>query len=231
MEELRNMDKNRLQELVDYLTGFVSKERAERIESVLGQRTRHINIVLEDLYQPHNASAVMRSCDAFGVQDLYVIENEHRFSPHTRITLGAEKWLTVKRFRGEDALGQCLGNLKEEGYMLVATSPKHHHPAISEIPVDQKISLMFGAELTGLSDQAFKRADLMCRIPMRGFTESFNVSVSAAICMYELTNRVRQSVEDWPLAEDQKRVLRYLWLKKSIRAGDQLVADFLKSPD
>ncbi len=225
------MDENRLQELVDHLSGFVSQERAERIETVLEQRTRHVNIVLEDLYQPHNASAVMRSCDAFGVQDLYVIENEHRFRPHARITLGAEKWLTVNRFDGEDALGQCLDRLKKEGYILVATTPRQYHPEISEIPVDKKISLMFGAELPGLSDQAFQRADIMCRIPIRGFTESFNISVSAAICMYELTNRIRHTVEDWQLPEDQKRVLRYLWLKKSIRAGDQLVADFLKDMD
>lgn len=218
---------DKLDELVDYLSGFVSEERSERIENVLHQRTRFINIILEDLYQPHNASAVMRSCDAFGVQDLHVIENEHRFNPHSGIAMGAEKWLTVKRYFDENALERCLNALKKEKYLLVATTPNSKYPDISEIPIDHKISLMFGAELTGLSEEALNRADIICNVPMKGFTESFNISVSVAICLYELTNRLRETDINWSLTDHQKLELRFEWLKRSIKAGDQLVSRFL----
>ena len=210
VEELKNLDQITLQKLIDYLAQFISPERLQRIDTVIAQRTRFINIVLEDLYQPHNASAVMRSCDAFGIQDLNVIEQEHRFKPSAGIALGAEKWLTVNRYSGDGALEECFKKLKREGYLLIATSPDQSSPDISEIPVDQKISLIFGAELTGLSEEAFDMADIKCKIPMLGFTESFNISVSAAIFMYELTNRLRNSGVQWRLSDEEKLIFRYL---------------------
>ncbi len=227
VEELKNLDQITLQKLIDYLAQFISPERLQRIDTVIAQRTRFINIVLEDLYQPHNASAVMRSCDAFGIQDLNVIEQEHRFKPSAGIALGEEKWLTVNRYSGDGALEECFKKLKREGYLLIATSPDQSSPDISEIPVDQKISLIFGAELTGLSEEAFDMADIKCKIPMLGFTESFNISVSAAICMYELTNRLRNSGVQWRLSDEEKLIFRYLWLKKTIRAGEKLVHKYL----
>jgi tRNA (guanosine-2'-O-)-methyltransferase len=227
MDELKNLDDHTLKKLTEYLTQFISSERLQRIDAVIEQRTRCINIVLEDLYQPHNAGAVMRSCDAFGIQDLNVIEQEHRFKPSAGIALGAEKWLTVNRYSGNGALEECFKKLKGEGYLLIATSPDQSSPDISEIPVDQKISLIFGAELTGLSEKALDMADVKCKIPMMGFTESFNISVSAAICMYELTNRLRNSGFQWRLSDEEKLILRYLWLKKTIRAGEKLVDKYL----
>lgn len=227
MEELKNLSNEDLQKLVTNLSSFTTRDRLERIDLVLKRRTRHVNIILEDLYQPHNASAVMRSCDAFGIQDLNVIEQEHRFKPSAGIALGAEKWLTVNRYSGDGALEKCFEKLKGEGYLLIATSPVQSCPDISEIPVDQKISLIFGAELTGLSEEAFEMADVKCKIPMMGFTESFNISVSAAICMYELTHRLRNSGVQWHLTDEEKLILRYLWLKKTIRAGEKLVHKYL----
>jgi len=228
MNEVAKPDSKLLPELNRYLHGFITDERRERIEAVLNNRTRHVNVVLEDLYQPNNASAVMRSCDAFGVQDLHVIEDQHRFKPAAGIALGAEKWLSVYKYNNQEALKNCIYKLRKSGYQIIATSPKASHQPIQEINIHTKTSLMFGAELTGLSDEAFELADSICCIPMSGFTESFNLSVSVAICLYEVTTRIRLMPEiDWKLTTNEKIQLRFEFLKKSVRAGEQLVEGFL----
>ena len=216
-------------ELIRYLKNFVTENRWKTIERVLDQRTRQVCVVLEDIYQPHNASAVLRSCDCFGVQDIHVIENRHEFSPSSSVTIGADQWVTLHSYNrtGVNNTARCFEKLRQEGYAIIATTPHEQDVTLPEIPVNRKTALLFGAELTGLSDYALDHADGFVRIPMFGFSESYNISVSAALCLYELTLRIRDENIDWQLSENEKTELRIEWLKKSIRAGDELEQKFL----
>lgn len=222
-------------ELIAYLRTFVTDERWERLNEVLSLRTRRLTVVLEDIYQPHNASAVLRSCDCFGVQDVHIIENENRFSPSSEVTVGSDQWLTLQRYRGEgdNTLG-CLRRLREEGYRLVATTPHESDEKetvdIDRLSLERPTALLFGSELPGLSDRAMQEADLCARVPMLGFSESYNISVSAALCLYELSLRMRRSLprEQWELPESYRRELLLRWLKNSLRAGEELAEKFLR---
>ena len=217
--------------LIEYLSGFTTKQRLQKINEVLDQRTRHLTVVLEDIYQSHNASAVLRSCDCFGVQDVHIVENEHAFSTESGVTIGADRWLTLYRYRdtGIDNTEACIRRLKKEGYRIVATTPHGTDRVIGDWPADIKTALLFGTELEGLSDAAFELADERVKIPIYGFSESYNISVSAALCLYDITERMRKLEFPWGLSENEKISLRLKWLKHSIRAADQLVERFLEN--
>jgi tRNA (guanosine-2'-O-)-methyltransferase len=217
-------------ELTEYLSEFISEERLHRIDEVLNRRTRHLCVVLEDLYQSHNASAVLRSCDGFGIQDVHIIENRNRFDASSGVTIGADQWLTLHRHNeeGRNNTEYCFHRLKEEGFTIVATTPHTNDISIDELPVNRKTALVFGAELEGLSKNALDRADEYAHIPMQGFSESFNISVSAALCLYDFSSRMRRDFEHWPLKEQEKNDLRYTWIRQSVKAGSQLEKRFLK---
>lgn len=224
------MDKKIQARLIDYLNEFVTEERRETLRSVLEQRTRHICVVLEDIYQSHNASAVLRSCDCFGIQDVYIIENDHNFSLSKGVTIGADQWLTIKKYNknSADNILACFNNLRDKGYRIIATTPHEHDVTIDKLPIENKTALVFGAELNGLSQQAMDMADGFVKIPIYGFSESYNISVSAALCLYELSKRLRESRVNWQLAGVEKQQLMLEWLEKSIRASDKLKEKFLK---
>lgn len=219
-------------ELIEYLRDFVTGERWDTLNRVLNERTRHITVVLEDIYQSHNASAVLRSCDCFGIQDVYIIENDHDFSLSKGVTIGSDRWLTLHKYRAEGSENtlNCFENLREQGYRIIATTPHEEDVTLDRLPVDNKTALVFGAELPGLSEKAKQNADGFVKIPIYGFSESYNVSVSAALCLYELTKRMRQNEDParWQLGEMEMTELRLDWLEKSIRASDQLKKKFLE---
>ncbi|MDZ7773700.1 MAG: RNA methyltransferase [Balneolaceae bacterium] len=222
-------------ELIAHLRTFVTDERWERLNEVLSQRTRRLTVVLEDIYQPHNASAVLRSCDCFGIQDVHIIENENRFTLSSEVTVGSDQWLTLERYRGEeDNTRRCLRHLREGGYRLVATTPHEEGEKetvdIDRLPLDRPIALLFGSELPGLTGRALEEADLCTRIPMLGFSESYNISVSAALSLYELSLRMRRTLprDKWELPEQDRRGLLLRWLKTSLRAGEELAEKFLR---
>lgn len=223
------MNQQTKQKLISYLDNFVTFDRRERIEEVLKQRTRHLTIVLEDIYQPHNASAVLRSCDCMGIQDVHVIENENRFKPSKGIAIGSDQWLSVYSYSdgSQNNTEQCFRKLRENGYRIVATTPHEEDVTIDELPVKEKTALIFGAELTGLSDYALKEADGYAQIPIYGFSESYNISVSAALCMYDFVSRLRKTEVDWNLSNNEQADLRLKWLEQSIRAGQQLKEKFM----
>lgn len=227
------MNKQTTKKLVSYLREFIIDERWETLNDVLEERTRHICVVLEDIYQSHNASAVLRSCDCFGIQDVHVIENDNNFSLSKGVTIGADRWLTLKKYREKNVNNTrvCFEKLHQEGYRIIATTPHEQDVTIDELPVNQKTAMVFGAELEGLSEQAMDMADGYAKIPIHGFSESYNISVSAALCLYELTFRLRKSDIRWQLPEDQKMELLLSWLEKSIRASDQLKEKFLEGAD
>ncbi|WP_372638326.1 TrmH family RNA methyltransferase [Fodinibius sp.] len=212
--------------LIDHLLQFITEDRWQRINEVLGQRTRFLSVVLEDLYQPHNASAVLRSCDCFGIQDVHIVENENNFSPAKGVTIGSDQWLSLHKYNDEgegvENTRKCYRQLRREGYRLIATTPHEDDVTIDEIPLDQKTALVFGSELTGLSGFALEEADGYARIPMVGFSESFNISVSAALCLYELSTRLRKEGGGWMLSEEEKIDLQLDWIRKSVRAVDKI---------
>ena len=217
-------------QLIKYLKDFVTENRWQRITEVLKKRTRHLTVVLEDIYQPHNASAVLRSCDCFGIQDVHIIENRNEFDPNQGITIGADQWISIHSYNesGVNNTKRCYEHLREQGYRIIATTPHEDDVTIDELPVDQKTALVFGAELKGLSDYALENADGYARIPMVGFSESFNISVGAAICLYEFTTKLHKSDIEWQLCNAEKMELQCKRLDNSIRAGKRIKQKFLE---
>lgn len=227
------MDDKLKSQLVTYLREFATEDRWQTINDVLDNRTKYLTVVLEDIYQPHNASAVLRSCDCFGVQDVHIIENKNEFDPNKGVTIGADKWISLHTYNepGKNNTKRCYQKLREDGYKIIATTPHEDDVNIDEVELDQKIALVFGAELTGLSDYALEHADGYAKIPMVGFSESFNISVGAALCLYDVTTRLRKSRDDWSLSSAEKLNFQLDWLKKSIRAADKLEARFFSEKD
>lgn len=212
-------------EQIKYLKAFITEARFSRFMSVLQNRTRYVSIVLEDVFQGHNASAVLRSCDCFGIQDVYLIENRNSFKVNEEVAMGSSQWLSICRYKevriNNTAL--CFDALKKRGYKIVGTSPHTKAMSIQELSVDTPLALVFGAEKEGLSEYAMQHADAYVYIPMYGFTESFNISVSAALCMYELNRRLRASDINYRLSESEKEELLLEWLKKSIPDAEKIL--------
>jgi tRNA (guanosine-2'-O-)-methyltransferase len=215
--------------LISYLTEFISPRRKERFDEVMAQRINHLQIVVEDLYQAHNASAVLRSCDCFGVQYVHFIENKNTMKVSSDIALGAEGWVSIKKHNGaENNTRASLQKLKDEGFRIIATTPHKNDVTIDQLPVDKKMALVFGTEKDGISQDVMEMADEFVKIPMYGFTESFNISVSAALCMYELTTRIRQTVPGCYLSETEKTDIYLDWLMNSIEKSELIVKEFLE---
>ncbi|MCQ2284305.1 MAG: RNA methyltransferase [Bacteroidales bacterium] len=217
-------------QLIEHLSQFVTEERRARIEEVLAQRTRHITVVLEDLYQTQNISAVMRTCDCYGIQDAYIVENRNEFEVHKDISMGADKWLTLHQYpHAEHNMRQCIEDLHQKGYTVVATLPDEKKTTIHDLPINQKTAFLFGTELTGLSDEAIQYADCNALIPMYGFTESFNISNSAAIILSNFSERLRHSDVDWKLSSEEEKEIYFDWLQKSMRDADAVIRHFLST--
>ena len=217
-------DKELRAKLIEGLEQFVTEERKERLQTVLANRTRHVTVVLEDLYQTQNISAVMRSCECYGVQDAYIVENRNTFEVHKDISMGADKWLTLHHYpHSEHNVKQCIDDLHARGYTVIATLPDEKRTTIMDLPVERKTAFLFGTELTGLSEEAVRYADGAALIPMYGFTESFNISNSAAIILSHFTERLRHSDVDWRLTPDEREELYFQWLMKSIRNSESLI--------
>lgn len=216
-------------ELVNYLSGFATENRLRRFEDVLQHRTRHLTVVLEDIYQPHNAAAVLRSCDCFGIQDVHVIENQNKFEANPDVELGSAKWITMHKYsQQENNTADCIASLKKSGYRIVVTSPHKNDCTIEELDITSKTALFFGTEMRGATPVAFEQADAFVKIPMVGFTESLNISVSAAVTLYTLTSRLKNSSVNWRLSEQEELDIRLQWLKNSVPKADILERDFLK---
>ncbi|MGZ3866353.1 MAG: TrmH family RNA methyltransferase [Bacteroidia bacterium] len=215
--------------LIEYLNEFVSEERKKRFNDILKERLEHMHVVLEDVYQAHNASAVVRSADCFGIQNLHFIENKNKYKVSEEVALGASQWVNIHRHKNTT---EALHQLKKQGFKIVATTPHTKDKTIYELDVTQKFALVFGTEQEGISKEVLDVADEFVKIPMYGFTESFNISVSAALCMHELSHRIREQVKDPYLAEEEKSIVYFDWQKQSIKKPDLLIADFLKKrPD
>lgn len=202
---------------VDYLTfleNILTENRKARFLKVLENRTKHFTLVVEDVFQMHNASAVMRSCEVFGIQELNVIEQRFGKRIDKEIAMGAQKWVDINQF---DSVSNCIETLKSNGYKIIATTPHENVCLLDDFDISTPSALFFGTEKDGLSDEILQKADGFLKIPMVGFTESLNISVSAAIIIQNLTNRLRKSAVDWHLSEQEILEKRLYWTKKSIK--------------
>ena len=217
-------------ELITHLSSFLSEERNSKFDDVLSNRTRKITVVLEDLYQSHNSSAVIRSCELFGIQDIHVIEGNNKFSTNNEISVGSAGWVDIYKYgdNSEFDVSSCYHQLKESGYTIVATSPDENSKGLDSINIDDKVALLFGTEENGLSEEALVISDYSVTIPMYGFTESFNVSVACSLILRDLTERLRHSNLNWKLSEEEIRAVKYSWLMKSVKNSDLIVKRFLK---
>ena len=216
-------------QLRDYLFKFISENKQNLFNTIIEDRTRHLTVVLENIYQPHNASAVLRSCDLFGVQDVHIIENTNEYTLSDQVAMGSSKWLTLKKYNEEkENTLACFDALRKEGYKIIATTPHTEDVMIADLPIDQKTALVFGTELTGLSEVAMQNADGFVKIPMYGFTESFNISVSAALSLYQVTDNMRKSEVNWQLSDDEKIDIQIAWAMNVIKKSELIVEDFLE---
>ena len=196
---------------------------------MLSNRTRHITVILEDIYQPQNASAVLRTCDLTGIQDIHIIENKNKYDVNPDVAVGSSKWLNLIKYNAEpENTAKAIHSLKKEGYRIIATTPHKKDQSLDEIPLDGKMAFLFGTELNGLSDAAIELADEFVRIPMYGFTESYNISVSAALLLFTLTQKLRKSEIMWHLTDEEKIKIKLDWARKTIRRSEVFERQFLK---
>lgn len=210
------MSKEKL-DLLAYLEEFITENRKNGFDRVLADRTNHLTIAMEDVYQLHNTSAVMRSCEVFGIQQLHVIEERFGKRIDKEIALGAEKWVDINR---HISVQDCIDDLKASGYQIIATTPHNDSCMLDEFDITKKSALFFGTEKLGISKEVMEQADGFLKIPMVGFTESLNISVSAAIVIQDLTNRLRKSGINWKLTEEEKLDKKIDWTRKSIKDID-----------
>lgn len=199
---------------LDYLEGFLTDNRKTRFEEVLAKRTKHFSVVVEDIFQLHNTSAVMRSCEVFGIQELNIIE--HRFGKKidSEIAMGAQKWVDIKKF---STIQNCIDTMKNNGYQIIATTPHDDSCLLHEFDITKPSALFFGTEKEGLSQEVMQQADGFLKIPMVGFTESLNISVSAAIIIQDLTTRLRSSDIRWQMTAEERLEKRLDWAKNTIK--------------
>lgn len=225
------MDFETKQKLKDFLFQLISENKQQKFSATIAGRTRYITVVLEDLYQSHNASAVLRTCDCFGVQDIHVIENAHRFQIAHDIVRGASKWLTVYKYnrQGTQNTEICLKTLKDKGYRIIGTTPHEDDTNLEEMDLSSPIALVFGTEKKGLSQEARKYCDGYMKVPMYGFTESLNISVCAGISLHHLIWKLRQSDISWQLNPEEQLDLMIEWAFQVTGNRKQLKAEFLKS--
>ncbi len=216
-------------DLIQYLKDFVFTERRILFEEKIKQRTKHITIVLENIFQGRNISASIRSADCFGIQDVNIIENDNNFNNDSEVSMGAEKWITTKKFNKYKYNSvEAIKALKAEGFQVVATSPHNTDCTLYNLDItQQKIALIFGSEVNGCSQKALELADKRMKIPMYGFTESFNISVSVSLCLQHLTYKMRNSNIDWKLSDIEKDEVLLQWLRNSIKSSAQIEEAYL----
>ena len=209
--------------LLAHLETYLTEKRKERFDTVLSQRTKHFTVATEDVYQLHNTSAVIRSCDVFGIQEINIVEERNTKRIDREIAMGAQKWVDLNRYH---SVKDCIQDLKQKGYQIVATTPHVNDCELKDFDVSKKSCFFFGRETEGLSDEVINQADSFLKIPMVGFTESLNISVSAAIILQEVTSKLRQTDVNWQLTEEETAEKRLDWIKKTIKSYDEIVARF-----
>ncbi|MRT93342.1 RNA methyltransferase [Ancylomarina sp. 16SWW S1-10-2] len=225
------MNSKQKEDLIHFLETVMVEDRIKLIDKNVNERTRYITVVLENIFQPQNASAVMRSCDCFGIQDLHVIENSNNYELNPEVVMGSSKWVDLKRYNSkEENTLDTIKSLKNKGYRIIATTPHTNDILLPDFDLTKgKSAFFFGTELTGLSDVVMDNADEFVKIPMYGFTESFNISVSASLVLNHLSSSLRRSNINWKLSDEEKLDLKLEWYKKSVKSGVKMINRFKKT--
>lgn len=223
------MDKLTL-DLIAHLSDCVTENRLALFKKVLAGRTRYLSVLIEDIYQSHNASAVLRTCDCNGIQDVHIVEENNVYEIKRDVALGSDQWLSLHFYReGTDNIFRAIERLKGKGYRIVATSPHREGTTPEDFDLEQgKAALLFGTELNGLTERAMELADEYIQIPMHGFTESYNISVSAAIILYTLRTRLETSTLHWKISEQDQNELLLNWLRTTVKMSEQIENKFIK---
>ncbi|MCF6334591.1 MAG: RNA methyltransferase [Spirochaetales bacterium] len=218
------------QKLIEYFQKFVTFNRLEKMELVLSHRTRYLTVVLENIFQPHNASAVLRSCDGFGIQDVHIIENSNSYRVNPGVSLGTSQWLTLHKYSTqENNTLSAIRILQEKGYRIIATTPHRNDTDLEEFDLEKgKTALFFGTEMHGLSEDVLKNADEFMKIPMHGFVESFNISVSCAVSLHNLSYRLRESEIPWELTLNEREQVMLEWLRNSVKNAQSLEEEYYR---
>lgn len=218
----------KLQEALEQL---ITPNKLRLINMALANRTRHLVVALENIHKPHNASAVLRTVECLGIQEYFIIESQkqYRVSPH--VAKGAAKWVDIHRFNRQEGKDTktCIDTLRSRGYKIACTSPRPEGLTPEEVPLDEKLAVFFGNELYGLSSTVMEEADYHLHVPMWGFTESYNLSVSASIIFYQLLSRLRNSSVSWQLNPEEKAGLRMQWYRKIVTRADVIEKQVLKN--
>jgi tRNA (guanosine-2'-O-)-methyltransferase len=210
----------------EYLCRYISPERKALFERHVKNRTRYLAICLENIFQAQNASAVLRTADLLGVHEVHTVESRNEYRPNPDVALGAQQW--IHRSAYGSSL-EAMNALRAQGYKLVATSPHSEAYSPENLPIEAPMALWFGTEKDGLSREVLAQADMHLKIPMYGFTESYNISVSAAICLYTLMQRIRSSDLPWEMSEKEQQELLITWASSTVKRPDLLKEAFLKS--
>lgn len=209
--------------LLEYLETYLTENRRQRFDEVLKQRTKHFTVATEDVYQLHNTSAVIRSCDVFGIQEVNIVEEQNTKRIDREIAMGAQKWVDLNRYH---TVKECIIDLKQKGYQIVATTPHSNDCDLNDFDVTKKSCFFFGRETEGLSEDVMNAADCFLKIPMAGFTESLNISVSAAIILQHVTSKLKQTGLTWQLSETEILEKKLDWIAKTIKSYDDIVEHF-----
>lgn len=216
--------------LLSYLESYLTDKRKQTFNNVLANRTRHFTVVLEDIYQAHNASAVVRTCDIFGIQDIHAIENKYTNKVSRHVAKGSQKWLNITRYQEDgDNTKTCLNHLKSSGYQIVGTTPHNDSCMLQDFDVTKKSAFVFGVEAEGISKYVKEHADSFLKIPMVGFTESLNISVAAAIILQDVTTKLRNTSLDWNLSIEEKEELYFDWVQKTIKNVNKIKDHYFKN--
>lgn len=213
-------------DLLEHLETYLTDSRKDRFAKVLSQRTKHFTVATEDVYQLHNTSAVIRSCDVFGIQEVHIIEERNSKRIDREIAMGAQKWVDLKRY---NSVKESISDLKKKGYQIVATTPHEKDALLHDFDVTKKSCFFFGRETEGLSQEVIDSADCFLKIPMVGFTESLNISVSAAIILQYVTTKLKQTDIDWQLTEEEQLEKRLDWCKKTIKSYEEIKERFFQN--
>jgi tRNA (guanosine-2'-O-)-methyltransferase len=219
------------QMIAEHLEQFISSHKKEVVEKVLNARTRHVTVVLEDIFQSQNASAVIRTCECMGIQDVHIVENITKYSINPRVLKGSNKWIDIKHHASKTTNNTIalFQELKAANYKILAADPAEDGVAIENVNLDDKLALVFGNELRGVSKEALAHCDQKVKIPMYGFTESYNISVSVAICLSTVVSRLHASERFVGLTDREKKLLKLKWYRKIVRRSDLIEREFIRT--
>lgn len=219
------------EQLLEFFYSIITESKRDKFDQIAAERTRYLTAVIENVYQEQNASAIVRTCDCFGIHDIHAIEKDNSFSVNREIAMGAGKWVDIYHHRDSTyPTTNALKKLKEKGYRIVATTPYENDITIDQLELDHPTALLFGTEKMGLSEAALSQADAFVKIPMYGFSESFNVSVSAALCLHTLRQKLeKMPTEIWKMSHEEQVEIKLKWCRNILRNVEATEREFLKS--